>query len=332
MPLRSSTGMIGRMGMSRRRPWTPLWGVALVLARATPLLADPTAPPSSQPSQPSQPAQPSGPALGFDSVSRGAVGDVGLGTSKVGDTLMGELGGEWLGLETLGAAGWLLQWDALAAAKGGYLAHAHPFTLLLGGHVAGWGELGYRFEPSAPWSLYAGARLGGDLQLMASPGVSLSALDTINNVDGVGGLNATGVARACFGTSFLDGTHSLLLVAFLQAALRGSQTNTPGAVFADGGVEARFDVAQRLTLSLDALWGTTGTSQDAALGRSDQTTHAGITASFRKIFANGMWLGVAAGLAQERDHAAYSGGGSYDTANAPTFGLTLTYGFPLGAQ
>ena len=71
---------------------------------------------------------------------RGAIADGGIGTSMVGDTLMFELGGQWAGLRFVRDRRWLLQWDALVAARGGYLANEHPYLFLIGGHELAWAE------------------------------------------------------------------------------------------------------------------------------------------------------------------------------------------------
>lgn len=272
-------------------------------------------------------------AVAFDSVSQGATLDVSLGTTPVGDLLMGELGGQSVGITSLGGGKWLLQWDGLVGFKAGELAAAHPYTTLLGGHGRAFAEGGYRFEPESPWSLYVGARMGGDLQIMVPPGKSLSELDTINNIDGVGNVNVSGALRVVAGASLLTSEHSLLLGAFVQEAGRLAETNLRGAAFTEVGLALRFDIARELMLSAEAAWGRTPSQTVPALGLSDQTTNKEFTASVRKIFSNGMWLHTAVSYAVETDATTYAASATtYSTANAANFGLTILYGFPLGKQ
>src|SRR3954452_354837 len=80
---------------------------------------------------------------GFDSQVRGVIADVGIGTSGVGDDLLGELGGQWQGLQSLRSRRWLLSWDLRASLRGGYLANQHPYLFLLGGRLA-WSTEGGR--------------------------------------------------------------------------------------------------------------------------------------------------------------------------------------------
>jgi hypothetical protein len=78
----------------------------------------------------------------FDEQVRGVIVDGGIGTGMVGDTLMFELGGQWSAVRSYGRRRWLVQWDGLLAARGGYLANEHPYLFLIGGHELAWAELG----------------------------------------------------------------------------------------------------------------------------------------------------------------------------------------------
>jgi hypothetical protein len=264
---------------------------------------------------------------------QGAVVGAGIGTSLVGDDLMVTLGAESLGLRSFGDHRWLLQWEALLALRGGYLANEHPFLPLAGGVARANGELGYRFAPARLWSGYLGARIDGELQAMASPGLSPSALNTINNSDGFGGITALGTVRIDGGASYLTAWRSLLLVAFIQEALRAPEIDAPGAAFLEGGLAARFDVAARLTAWVDAFWGKTPAAAHVALGFTDQTTHQEVDAGFRETFRNRLWLEAFVSLSQDTDHIVYGQSGTiYDTATAPTFSLTIALGIPFGSQ
>jgi hypothetical protein len=114
-------------------------------------------------------------------------------------------------------------------------------------------------------------------------------------------------------------------------ALRAPGIYTRGAVFSEGGVAARFDLANSFTAYLEALAGQTDASAGAALGVTDRTTIAGFSGVVRKTFGNGMWLAVTGGYHREFDHVVYSGSGAaYDTASPPTFEARLFYAVPLG--
>jgi hypothetical protein len=271
------------------------------------------------------------PPARFDSAILGAIADGGIGTSIAGDTLMFEAGGQFAGLATLRGGTLLVQWDAVLAARGGYLANQHPYLFLIGGRERAWAEVGYRFSPRRRWSPYAGARLGNELLIMAHPGLALSDVDTINNVDRVGGTVASGVVRADFGASFLAGGRSLLLVAFLEEELHAAEANTPTQAFTGGGVGARFDLEGRVTASIEGIWGVAPLRRDSLLGLTDRTTRVGTSAAFRKVFRNGMWGGASFFFERDSDHLVYAGGASYDTRNPPRFGVAILYGFPLGS-
>ncbi len=269
----------------------------------------------------------------YDNTVRGAIADGGIGTSMAGDTLMFELGGQWAGLRVVRDRRWLLQWDALVALRGGYLANQHPYMSLIGWHELAWGEAGFRFLAPRRWSPYAGLRLGNELTLMKHPGLAWSDLDTINSVDNVGGTVAAGLIRVTFGASWLDGQRSWLVLAFIQEELNAAQTNTPAQAFAGIGVGARFDVARSLSASVEASWGVAPERRDSLRALTDQTSRSAGVLTFRKTFANEMWAGLSTFIARDSDHIVYFVTGNvYDTSNAPRFGVSLLYGFPIGRR
>jgi hypothetical protein len=271
----------------------------------------------------------SGPAHAFDSVVHGAVAEASVGTSAAGDSLMGELGAEWAGLQSDRPGRWMVDWDLRAAFRAGALANSLQPLSLFGGHFSAWGGIGLRTSPAGPWSPYVGGHLGGDLLVMVHPGLPSSALNTLNNMDGVGGVVASGVVGLELGTSMLERSHSLRIVAIVQESLHTSGTYTPGFAFTDVGVGVRFDVAQSLSTSVDVVVGAAPTRSNAALGYTDQTLHGRVDFGLRKAFHNGMWLRV--GLTAERyvDQITYTPGTSYTTADAFTFSLVTSFGFPL---
>jgi hypothetical protein len=272
------------------------------------------------------------PAHGFESVVHGGVAGASLGTSAAGDSAMGEFGGEWAGLQSDRPGRWLVDWNLRAALRGGVLGNQPQLLSLFGGHLGAFGGIGLRTSVTGSWSPYVGGHLGGDLSMMVHPGLPLSALNTVNNMDGVGGVVASGVLGLDLGASLLEQSHSLRIVAILQESLHTSGTYTPGFAFTDVGAGVRFDVAESLTLSLDLVVGRAPTRTNAALGFTDQTFHGRVDFGLRKVFRNGMWLAV--GLTAERyvDQITYTPGASYTTADAFTFSLVTSFGFPLGGK
>jgi hypothetical protein len=267
----------------------------------------------------------------FDEQVRGLIVDGGIGTGMVGDTLMLELGGQWSAVRSYGRRRWLVQWDGLLAARGGYLANEHPYLFLIGGHELAWAELGRRFVAYQSWSPYAGVRLGNEIFLMKHPGLGWSDIDTINSVDRVGGSVAAGLIRLDAGASLLDGARSLLLVAFVHEELHAAETNTPAQAFLGAGLGARFDLArQHLSASAEASLGVAPERRDSLRGFTDRTARIAASLSARKAFGRGMWFSLSTFIARDSDHMVYSATGTvYDTANAPQFGLSLLYGIPL---
>ncbi len=256
--------------------------------------------------------------------------DFGFGSSAVGFALLGELGAEATGIHTWRDRQLLLQWDALLAARGGALGNTYPLTTLLGGVGAGFVEAGYRLQHRARWSFYAGGRLSGDLSILPRPGSSLAELNSLNNLDGVGGLSAHGAIRVAAGASFLDGKRSLLLTAFFQEEGRARAVYTPGDAFAEGGIAGRFDLADRLTASVEVRAGRGLVSTESALATTDQTTYVAFTALLRWVFRDGVWLALSGDLSRQFDHRIYtSTGNTYNTADAPAFDLQLTCGVPF---
>lgn len=247
------------------------------------------------------------PTRAFDSVVRGVTVDTTVSATAVGDALMFELGGESAGLRTYRRRRWVLQWDALLAGRAGFVGNQQPLLSLLGIHAVSWVELGHRILATSAWSPYIGVRLGGDVLVMPHPGLSLSEMRTTNDVDGVGGVAAQGVARIEAGVSFLTATHSLLLTGFFQEELDAPEVNTPGYAFSEGGVCLRWDVVRRLVVSLEGEIGLAPTRSDPSHALTGQTTHAGITTSARKIFRNGMWVGATAFIQRNSDHVRRSG-------------------------
>ncbi len=272
-------------------------------------------------------------AAELDSVSQGVVVDASIGSGPVGDMLLGELGGQSAGITTFRDGAWLLRWDALLAFKAGVLAAAHPFTPLVGGRARLFAEPGYRFQPDCAWSAYAGARIAGDLQILLPPGTALSKLDTVNDIGGVGGVNASGSVGLSAGASLIEGRHGLLLTAFAQEEGRAADTYSPGIAFTEIGLAVRFDLAHSLMLEGEALWGRSSTATDTRLGIGDQTTHEAVAVAVRKVLGNGVWLGLSVAYAVDTDHVSSTGGGpTFDTADAPVFDVTARVGIPLGKQ
>jgi hypothetical protein len=266
--------------------------------------------------------------VGFESSVRGLSADAVIGTSGVGDSLLFELGGQWQGIRSFSSGRWLLQWEALLAARGGYLANQHPYLFLLGARLAASAEAGYRFSSAGELSPYAGVRLASEQQLLAHPGRSLSAFEHFNNVDGVGGIVNRASSRIAGGASLLSGDHSLLAVGFVEEGFRDLQVNAEALALTLVGVSVRFDLRERLATSLQAAWGISAERRDAR-GFGDYTSQVSVAAVVRWVFQNRSWLGAAASLARDSDHLQYDRGRSYDTRSAPVCAAGIVYGFSL---
>jgi hypothetical protein len=127
------------------------------------------------------------------------------------------------------------------------------------------------------------------------------------------------------GASFLDGTRSLLLVAFAQVARRPT-SSSPEVTFAEGGIAGRLDVGSRLTASLEASLGVAGVHHDRALGSSDQPTHLELDAEIRVRWWRAAWIGLDASASRDVDRIVYAAGRTYRTRSMPD----LRLGFALG--
>jgi hypothetical protein len=265
----------------------------------------------------------------FANIEHGAILDASFGTAAPGDTIFAELGGESLGLRTLGCTRFMLQWDVLGALEAGWLGNEHPFLFLIGPHLLASLELDARLFRTKRWSPYVGVGISGEASVLEHPGLSSSDLTTVNYVDGVGGSVGRGAARIVFGASMLDTRRSLLFYLFGQEQLQGAETVTPAESFTEIGIGARYDVTGSVVATLEGLFGMAPSTTNDYLGLHDTTTRLAAQGSVRKVFANGMWLGLAASIEQDRDHVAYASGVTFDTANAPTFRATLTLGVPL---
>ena len=96
-------------------------------------------------------------AHAFENVTQGATATFEFGTYPVGDTLMGQIGGDWQGLRFSRDWHWVMQWEVFAALKGGYLGNQHPFLFLIGPHLSSWVEGGYRLSDKKGFAPYFGA-------------------------------------------------------------------------------------------------------------------------------------------------------------------------------
>ncbi|MEO6954522.1 MAG: hypothetical protein ABI321_22180 [Polyangia bacterium] len=271
------------------------------------------------------------PLLRYRNVQAGAVADFQLSSTSGGLAVLGEGGAQFVGIETFRQGRLLVQWDALLAVRGGVLGNtAPPFTTLIGGHTMASVEAGYRFMHASHSSLYLGARLSGDLSIMAHPGLSLSQLDRLNAMDSVGGVVAHGDVRVALGYSWLSGRKSLLLTGFVQEAGYIPGVFTPGLGYTEAGVSARFDLAQRLTLHVEGFAGRGAKRTEPSLDTDLQSSTAGIQALVRGVFDSGVWLALSGSYQRELDHRAYHTSHTvYDTANAPNMGFQLLVGLPF---
>ena len=266
---------------------------------------------------------------GFGSQVRGLIADVGIGTSSVGDSLLGELGGQWQGLQSLSSRRWLLSWDLRASLRGGYLANQHPYLFLLGGRLASSAEGGYRTQAERELSPYFGLRLANEEQFLAHPGRSYADYDQYNSVDGVGGLLLRGALRLEGGASWLSRERSLLLLGFVEESFQDLQVYTEALLLTQLGLSARFDLHNGLSARLEGAWGISPEHSDPERAFRDRTHRVSLAGQFRWVFQQRSWIAAHVTLARDGDHLQYAGGRSYDTASAPVFSADVTYGFSL---
>ena len=262
---------------------------------------------------------------------KGVMATFGFGSSGVGDTLMGEVGGDWMGLRVARDRHFVMQWDVYLALRGGYLGNQHPFLFLIGPHALSWFDAGWRFETHKGFSPFIDARVGGDVSVLGNPDVP--RFDEINSVDGVGGIAARGFARIGGGNAYIDDKRVVLLSVGLDEMLQPAQINTPSYAFTGGYVSVRIDAPRSVTATLEGGAGATFGRHDALRGIDDTTTRAWISGSLRKIFKNGMWLGGAVSYESMMDHVVYEPRKTtFETSDAPRFSISLFVGIPIGAQ
>jgi hypothetical protein len=264
----------------------------------------------------------------FEVVARGPVVSASLGMSRAGYRLFGDLGVQTVGLRSFGPH-WLLAWDLGASFTVGALANVEPYRALYGARASAFIEPTYRFLDGGV-SPVVSARLSAGASLLGTPGITLGELGDVNDMDGVGGVTARGSARIGAGASFLDRSRSLLLVAFFQESLRSHGQNSDGAAFSEVGGMARFDWTWGLSAALEATAGTTLLFDDPALGRTWRTTRLGLAGDARKIFANGMWLGLFVSVSRETDHVTYvASGTTFEPAGPADFTMGAAFGVSL---
>jgi hypothetical protein len=167
---------------------------------------------------------------------------------------------------------------------------------------------------------------------MATPSVGVSGLNMINNSDGFGGVTANLAPRLSGGMSFLRQRRSFVVTLFLQETLRAPRTYTPGYAFTEGGLLARYDVADSFTIWVQGVLGLTPESVDTKLNATTRTFDMYLSGSLRKTFHNGIWLQVNLSYGRDTHTISYAGGLSYNTALPPNFLGGLAFGIPLGGR
>lgn len=262
----------------------------------------------------------------FEVTARGATVQASMGMSRAGYRIMGDLGGESVGLRSFGRH-WLVGWDVLVAGRLGELANREPYLFLFGLRASSSIEPTYRVL-TGPLSPAVFGRLSGDASVMFNTVASLADAKTLNDMDGVGGVNTRGQVRIGGGLSYLEMGKSLLLQGFVEELLVGHGVNADGKAFTDVGLAARFDWTWGLSAALEGSYGTTLSLSDPALDRTLRTSRFAFGGNARKIFGNGMWLGLFASIARETEHVTYSrttfdGSGPADVTLGLAFGISL---------
>lgn len=264
----------------------------------------------------------------FEVVARGVTVQAALGMSRAGYRLTGDLGGESAGIRSFGSR-WLLTWDVLASFRAGVLANKEPYLSLFGMRASAFVEPAYRFFDYG-WSPIVSARLGGDVSVLWNGLASLGDLRTLNDMDGVGGVVARGLVRVGGGASYVGGGRSLSLQLFGQELLQGHGVTSDGLALSMVGGAARFDWTWGLSASIEATAGTSLSLEDPALQRTSRTTRIGAAGSARKIFSNGMWLGLFVSIAQDSHHVTYeTTQTSFVSSDPADFTLGLSFGVSL---
>jgi hypothetical protein len=268
------------------------------------------------------------PPKDLEVVARGGTVQASIGMSRAGYRILGDLGGETVGMRTFDER-WLLAWDFIVTGRVGVLANTEPYLPIFGAHARAFIEPAYRFSVGS-WSPVVSARLDGDGSLVFNPTAGPSELQNINDMDGVGGVNGRGLVRAGAGASFLDAAHAFLVQAFAEELFESHGQNREAAAFTQGGLSLRFDWTWGLSASLQGTVGTTIPRTDGGLDRTTRTTRFGLSGDARKIFKNGMWIGLWVFLERDLQTATYEDTGNvFDTASPADFTLGLSYGFSL---
>jgi hypothetical protein len=252
----------------------------------------------------------------------------GLEARSSGDVLLGELGVRLFGLRALDDRRWLQLFDGELGFRGGVLANQHPYTDFFGGRISADFEQGYRFSPGQTWSPFLSARANARLQVMGHPGLPLSQLNLINSSDGFGGITLDGNVRVSGGFSLLNGGQSLLLTAFVQEALRAPRLTASGAAFTEFGLSLRSDGSRSFVIGVEALGGLTPTATNSELAFTEQSFRLEASGFLRKMFENGLWLGLSVSYGRDSHHQLYTQSKTaFDTINAPDFSALLSFGF-----
>jgi hypothetical protein len=255
-----------------------------------------------------------------------------IGTSTAGYQLTGQLGFQAFGL-TSSERKYLVIWDADVAFRPGGLARTHTNELFLGGEGEAAVSLHHRVNSKLTdtWCPIVGVGAGAGLLVDGTPGVPLSQLDTINSVDGYGGIVPYGTLRIAAGLSWLKTRHAFLIELVGQELLRGSGVVAPFAAFSEGGISARYDIAGDLTAIVEGFYGVTPDNGYPGLRAHYQARRLSLDVTARKTFANRWWAGAFFGLSQEGAVVTYEEQKtSFTVTNAPTFRFGLKVGMPLG--
>jgi hypothetical protein len=210
------------------------------------------------------------------------------------------------------------------------LVKGYPVLPFLGGVTAGAFETGYRFQTEPEWSVYLGAGLSANVQVLAPTSVPFSQLATLGNLDDIGGVSAGGRARVAAGASWLRGDQSLVLTVFAQTLLTVPAIGAPLTAFNGAGVGAQWDISRKLIATLAAFVGWSPAETVSALGLGRRMTREELTAGFRYLFQNRHWFGASLELSRQLTQTRFAVGGVYNTADPPSLGLFVQYGVPLG--
>ncbi|MBI3542109.1 MAG: hypothetical protein HY075_02380 [Deltaproteobacteria bacterium] len=270
----------------------------------------------------------------FTTKTSGISVGAGFGTGTYGEQIPGHVALELDGVKSWDGRKYVLTWNAQAGATGGYAGNQHPGFFFAGGYLKGNGELGYRLTPESNWSPYMSGGADAAFSGVAALGTPLDKYDTINNLDGLAGVNGAFSLRYSLGASYLNPKHALTLTAFVQEALRAPGSFSDSTLYNEVGLHGQYDYKNSFSIVMEALYGTSLLdTHDSAFGSTTEKERFEAVMSVRKLFGKGWWVALDTKVSEEGAKTVYSGSPVTYTTNGPLspyVGLSLGIPIELG--